>query len=185
MDIKNLEFALYTIDATPDNSYSPFCQPTGMAILKCTFQTMDEIAKIILSAKRRRFLRSHPVFEPFKTAPEAELFRLAKGLNFKFPLGLSKWLRLAGYGDIDGVLSFREEFFSKVDCGPLDGLVTFAQDSGSNCFAFNPKNDSIYYIHRPEQTAVRISDDFPSFLQELIRRDYKLPDWVGSLSKAK
>jgi hypothetical protein len=145
---------------------------------------MDEIAKIILSAKRRRFLRSHPIFERFAPVSEAALFRLATGLNFKFALGLSKWLRLAGYGDIDQTLSFREEWFSVIDGSPLTGHVTFAQDIDGNRYAFNPKDGSIYYIH-PEQIVARISDDFPAFLQELIRRDYQLKEWMRSISNAK
>ncbi len=142
---------------------------------------MDKIANTILSAKRRRFLSSRPVFERYTPVSEAELFRLATGLNFKFALGLSKWLLLAGYGDIDGTLSFREEWFSVINEEPLDGLVSFAQDIVGNRYAFNPKDGSIYYIRHPEQTVARISDDFPSFLQELIRRDYQLKEWMDSM----
>ena len=146
---------------------------------------MDEIAKIILSAKRRRFLRSQPIYERYKTVSEAELFRLASELNFKFTLGLSKWLRLAGYGDIDKSLSFREEWFSKIDSGSVDGLVSFARDKVGNRYAFSLKDGSIYYLHQPELAAARISDDFASFLQELIRRDYQLLEWMGSVSISK
>lgn len=146
---------------------------------------MDEIAKTILSAKRRRFLRSRPVFERYAPVSEAELFRLATGLNFKFALGLSKWLLLAGYGDIDETLSFREGCFSVIDGEPLCGLVSFAKDIIGNRYAFNPKDGGIYHISPPEQVATRMSDDFPSFLQELIRRDYQLQEWVDSISSAK
>ena len=143
---------------------------------------MDKIAKTILSAKRRRFLSSRPVFERSAPVSEAELFRLAKGLNFKFALGLSKWLLLAGYGDIDQNLSFREEWFSVING---DGHVAFAQDIAGNRYAFNPKDGSIYYICSPEMVAVQVSDDFSSFLQELIRRDYQLQEWMGSISIAR
>src|SRR5208283_888900 len=94
--------------------------------------TMDKITKTILSAKRKRLLRSRPVFERFAHVSEAELFRLATGLNFKFTLGLSKWLLQAGYGDIDEVLSFREEYFSVINGGVLDGCISFARDSDGN-----------------------------------------------------
>jgi hypothetical protein len=33
--------------------------------------------------------------------------------------------------------------------------------------------------------AVQVSDDFSSFLQELIRRDYQLQEWMGSISIAR
>jgi hypothetical protein len=143
---------------------------------------MDKIAKTILSAKRRKFLRSRPVFERHAPVSEAELFRLATALNFKFALGLSKWLLLAGYGDIDETLSFREEWFSIIEGA---GHVSFAQDIVGNRYAFNPKDGSIYYIGHPERVAVRVSDDFPSFLQELIRRDYRLKEWMDSISTKK
>lgn len=143
---------------------------------------MDEIAKIILSAKRRRFLRSRPVFERYAPVSEAELFRLAKGLNFKFSLELSKWLRLAGYGDIDEILSFREDKFSVINGGTLDGCVQFAQDVAGNRYAFNPADGSIHCIPHAGQPATQVSRDFPSFLQELIRRDYQLTAWMDGLS---
>lgn len=146
---------------------------------------MDELTKIILSTKRRKFLRSRPVFERFAPVSEAELFRLAKGLNFKFTLGLSKWLLLAGYGDIDETLSFREEWFSVIDGGPIDGCISFAQDNAGNRYAFSPKNGEIYFIGLTEQSVARISDDFPSFMQEFIRRDYNLKEWMSCISLAK
>lgn len=146
---------------------------------------MDEIAKIILSAKRRKFLRGRPIFVRFAPVSEAELFHLARGLNFKFVLGLSKWLLLAGYGDIDETLSFRKEWFSVIDGGAADGLISFAQDTAGNRYAFNPKDGSIYCIRHPDQIVARISDDFLSFLQELIRRDYQLKEWLDSISRAK
>ncbi len=146
---------------------------------------MDEIAKTILSAKRKRFLRSHPVFKRYAPVSEAELFHLATRLNFKFTVGLSKWLLLAGYGDIDGTLSFREGCFSIIDGVPLDAHVSFAQDIAGNRYAFNPRNGSVYHIRHPEQLVTLVSDDFPSFLQELIRRDYQLKDWMDSISSTK
>ena len=142
---------------------------------------MDEIAQTILSAKRRRLLRSHPVFERFAPVSEAELFHIATGLNFKFILGLSKWLRVAGYGDIDGMLSFREEYFSIVNGGPIDGYVMFARDIAGNRYAFNPSDGSIFLVSDPQQAPAQIASDFPSFLQELIKRDYRLTEWVENL----
>ena len=144
---------------------------------------MDEIAKIILSAKRRRFLRSSPVFKRFSPVSEAELFRMAIGLNFKFTLPLSKWLLLVGYGDIDEALSFREEFFSLINGEAQDGYVSFAQDNAGNRYAFSPKNGAIYYVIHSKKDIVKISGDFSSFMQELIRRDYKLKDWMDSISQ--
>ena len=141
---------------------------------------MDKIVKVILSAKRRKLLRSRPVFERHAPVSEAELFRLAKGLNFKFTLGLSKWLLLAGYGDIDNTLSIRENMFVVTPAESLEGHVLFAHDIADNRYTFSQKDGSIYCIY-PDNTVVRVSDNFPSFLQELIRHDYKLSEWMSSL----
>ena len=144
---------------------------------------MDEIAKIILSAKRRRFLFSRSIYKLHQATSEAELFRMATALNFKFTLGLSKWLRLAGYGAIDKALVFREEYFSKIDGGPLGSLVSFARDSAGNLFAFSETDGVIYFIHQPELTKIRLADSFTSFFQELVRRDYRLSDWIASITQ--
>ena len=142
---------------------------------------IDEITNTILSAKRRRFLRSQPVFERYAPATEAELYRLATGLNFRFVLGLSKWLRQAGYGDIDGALSFREGYFSVIEGGTQNGYVMFAQDNAGNHYAFNPENGSIHFISHASQHTTQISADFLSFLQELVKRDYQLAEWINTL----
>lgn len=163
-----------------DNSYSPhspcFANRRPFA--------MDEIAKIILSARRRKLLRSHPVFERFAPASEADLYRLASGLHFKFAPGLARWLRLAGYGDIDHTLSFRKNHFAVISGTELNGCVAFAQDSADNRYAFNPGDGSIYCIHHAAGTVLRVAHDFPAFMQELIRHDYQLPAWMDSLMAA-
>jgi len=146
---------------------------------------MNEIAKTILTAKRRRFLSSRPVFVRFAPASEAELFRIATEMKFKFALGIAQWLRIAGYGDIDETLSFREEFFSVIDAGRLAGHVFFARDSAGNRYAFNPADESIHYVCFPDQASARIADDFHTFLQELVRRDYKLAEWMSNISTTK
>jgi hypothetical protein len=156
-----------------DNSYSP---------LYSTYRRiMDEIIKAVLSAKRRRRLRSQPIFECSAPTSETELFHLATGLNFKFVLGLSKWLRRAGFGDIDHTLSIRKDYFSVLDAAPLAGCVAFARDPSGNRYVFSQQDGSIYCIHAPEQAVARISDDFAAFLGELVRRDYHLQEWVDSL----
>jgi len=146
---------------------------------------MDKIVKIILSAKRRRFLLNRPIYKLHHSTSEAGLFRLATELNFKFTLGLSKWLRFAGFGDIDEVLIFREEYFSKIDGGPLGFLVTFARDPAGNHFAFSLNDGSIYLIHQPDLFKTCLSESFTAFLQELIQRDYQLQDWISGISSAK
>jgi hypothetical protein len=142
---------------------------------------IDEIAKVILAARRRHLLFSHPVFKRSSAVSEAELFDLAKRLNFKFIVALSRWLLTAGYGEIDGALVFQESKFSIIGWEPLNGFVTFAEDISGHRFAYNPADGSIYCIHPAGHAYVRITDDFPSFLKELIRHDYHVKKWISIL----
>ncbi len=146
---------------------------------------IDEVAKVILAARRKHFFFSRPVFKQSSSVSEAELFHLATGLGFKFIVDLSRWLLLAGYGVIDGVLTFQEDRFSIVDWEPLNGFATFADDNFGHQFAFNPNDGSIYAIFPSSHTFVRIADNFPAFLQELIRRDYRLKEWMDSRTYSK
>jgi len=143
---------------------------------------MDEIAKTIMSAKRRKFIRSRFVFVRQTSVSETELFRLATSLNFKFVTGLAKWLLLAGYGVIDETLNFQENLFDIIKDDPQSERVSFAQDTAGNRYAFAPKDGSIYFISQQEKVATRIADNFLSFMQELIRRDYRLQEWVAGLT---
>ncbi|MBI3902172.1 MAG: SMI1/KNR4 family protein [Nitrosomonadales bacterium] len=146
-------------------------------------QNMDEIAKVILTAKRKRLFMSRPVYKFF--APpitEAELYRLAQELNVRFAVGFSRWLRLAGYGDVDGKLQFRRDFIFVIDWKPLAGCVVFAGDAVGNRYAFDPERGNIYHIRNPGRIVSRMADDFSFFMQELIRRDYQLYEWTESLS---
>lgn len=143
---------------------------------------MQETVKIILSAKRWHRLHRKPVFHHFADATEMELFLIAKKLNCKLTVGLSKWLRSAGYGDINETLFFREDCLGTINHGTLAGYVTFARDELGNVYAFDPADGAVYYIDQQHRAYARLSNDFLSFLQELIRRDYNLAEWRGSLS---
>jgi hypothetical protein len=142
---------------------------------------IDEIVKVILVAKRKHFLLSRPLFKQYAPVSEAELFDLANRLHFKFIVELSRWLLMAGYGEIGESLIFQESKFSIIDWEPLQGFVSFAEDITGYRFVFNPNDKSIYCIHPSEHAFVRIADNFSSFLQELIRHDYHIKKWVSTL----
>lgn len=143
---------------------------------------MQNTIKTVLSAKRKYFLISKPVFHFFAPATEMNLFMTARKLDCKLAVGLCQWLRAAGYGDINETLIFRDEYFSAISHGALTGCVTFARDELGNAYAFKPSDGSIYYISRYESAYARMADDFRSFLHELIRRDYNLAQWRETLS---
>jgi hypothetical protein len=49
-----------------------------------------------------------------------------------------------------------------------------------NRYTFSQNDGSIHCIY-PDNTVVRVADNFPSFLRELIRHDYQLNEWMSSL----
>lgn len=96
------------------------------------------------------------------------------------PASLRAWLLVAGYGDIDDEISFREDWFASIEGGQLKGGGTFAQDALGNMYAFDATGQ-IYYLCRSEPVYAAMSSDFSTFLEELVRRDYKLGEWVDSV----
>lgn len=143
---------------------------------------MKKTIDTILSAKRKRFLRSQPIYQTTARVSEMDLFRVARNLNCKLTVGLSKWLLSAGYGDIENSLSFREDWFCLINHPPLPNLVAFAHDNLDNLYAYNPKDGSIYFVGNNEAGYARLADDFIAFLQELAQRDYDLAGWREGLT---
>lgn len=142
---------------------------------------MKELIDTILTGKRKRFLRSKPIYETSSRATEMELFQIAQKLNCKMALGLSKWLLTAGYGDIEQTLSFRRDWFCLLSNGPLKGYVVFAHDDQNNIYAYEPEDGAIYFVNLNGDYA-RLADDFCAFLQKLVERDYNLAAWRDSLT---
>lgn len=143
---------------------------------------MKEIIDTILFGKRKRFLRSQPIYQTSARVSEMDLFRVARKLDCRLTIGLSKWLLSAGYGDIENTLSFREDWFCLIGHGPLSGDVAFAHDNLDNLYAYDPKDGVIYFISSNDSGYARIADDFCSFLQGLVQRDYNLAAWRDSLT---
>lgn len=143
---------------------------------------MQNTIKTILSAKRKHFLLTKPVFHFFAPATEMDLFMTARKLDCKLAVGLCQWLRAAGYGEINETLIFRDEYFSTITHGALTGCVTFARDELGNSYAFKPSDGGIFFISRHESAYAQMADNFLAFFHELIRRDYNLAQWRVNLS---
>jgi hypothetical protein len=140
---------------------------------------MKKLIDTVLADKRKRFLIKKPIYQTSSRVSEMDLFRIAKKLDCKLSVGLSKWLLSAGYGDIENTLSFREDWFCLLENGPLQGMVAFAQDNQENTYAYDPKDDAIYFVGN--DGFARMADDFREFLQELVKRKYNLAAWRDSL----
>ena len=140
---------------------------------------MKKLIDTILADKRKRFLIKKPIYQTSSRVNEMDLFRIAKKLDCKLSVGLSKWLLTAGYGDIEQSLSFREDWFCLLENGPLQGKVAFAQDNKENTYAYDPKDGAIYFVGQGGYA--RMTDDFNQFLEELVKRKYDLAGWRDSL----
>ncbi|TWO70302.1 hypothetical protein FN976_15020 [Caenimonas sedimenti] len=142
------------------------------------------LTKTVLSASRKGLLRRKPIFKPYATTSSDELSKVAEEIGTPLPLDLRNWLLAVGYGDIDEELSFRRDWLVSIESGHLKGGARFAQDILGNFYAFD-SSGRIFYLCRSEPVFAVMSKNFLEFIEELVRRDYKLVDWVNSLETQK
>ena len=142
---------------------------------------IDEIVRAVRSASRKRFFRRKPVFTPYRAVALDELEAIEQGIGIAVPGDLRRWLLTLGYGDIDEGLSFREEWFAAIERGQLKGGALFAQDTQGNFFGFDI-HGRIYFFSRSQPVFSMISESFCGFIEELVKRDYKIRDWVDTLA---
>lgn len=145
---------------------------------------MRELARRVLTARRKGWIRSRPLFEPHAPATEPDLAAAAARVGRALSPALKSWLTLVGYGDIDRSLSFRSEWLEPVEAGELKGGLRFAQDELGNFYAIGPDNERVVFFARSEPAYAVLAPSFEAFLCELERRDFKVIDWVQSLELA-
>ena len=145
---------------------------------------VDGLAKTVLSARRKGLLRKRPIFEPHAATSSDELSKLEEEIGTPLPNDLRSWLLALGYGDIDEELSFRREWIASIKTGHLKGSARFAQDILGNFYAFD-SSGRIFFLSRSEPVFAAMSKGFLEFIEELVRRDYKLVDWVNTLETQK
>lgn len=109
---------------------------------------------------------------------------LEEEIGATLPIDLRNWLLALGYGDIDEELSFRREWLANIESGQLKGNARFAQDVLGNFYAFD-SSGCIFFLSRSEPVFAAMSKSFLGFIEELVRRDYKLVDWVNTLETQK
>jgi hypothetical protein len=141
---------------------------------------IDGSVKAVLAASRKGLLRRKPVFKSYATTSSGELSEVEEKISIPLPNDLRNWLLALGYGDIDEELSFRREWFAGIESGQLNGGARFAQDILGNFYAFD-SSGRVFYLSRSQSVFAAMSKGFMEFIDELIRRDYKLVDWVNTL----
>ena len=145
---------------------------------------IDGLARTVLSASRKRLFRTKPIFKPYAATSSEELSKLEEEIGTKLPNDLRSWLLILGYGDIDEELSFRRDWLASIESGHLKGGARFAQDILGNFYAFDPSG-RIFFLSRSQPVFAAMSKGFLEFIEELVRRDYKLMDWVNTLETQK
>jgi len=143
-------------------------------------QEIDALVNTLLSTSRKGLLRGRPVFKLHVETSSAELSKLEEEIGISLPNDLRNWLLAVGYGDIGDELSFRREWLKRIESGQLKGSALFAQDILGNFYAFDASG-RIFFLSRSGPTFAEMSKDFLAFIEELVRRDYKLVDWVNAL----
>jgi hypothetical protein len=142
---------------------------------------METLAARILGATRKGFFRARPLFEPYRSVSESDLANLEQKLGVAFPPSLKSWLLRAGFGDINEQLSFRAEWFNRVDRGQLEGHVIFAQDDCGNFYAYSPDSGAIFFIRRSAHEYAQIATEFSEFLGAFEQHRFELQDWTDKL----
>jgi len=141
---------------------------------------IDGLAKTVLSASRKGLLRKRSIFKLHAATSSDELRELEEEIGIPLPNDFRSWLLALGYGDIDEELSFRREWFAGIESGQLKGGARFAQDILGNFYAFD-STGRIFYLSRSQPVFAAISKGFSDFIDELVRRDYKLVNWMNTL----
>lgn len=142
---------------------------------------MRALADRVNSRTRRKLLRSRPLFEPYRSVSAADIARVEHQVESKLPQDLREWLLAIGYGDLDESLSFRFEWFKKIEPGELKGAVMFAQDELGNFYAFVPESGAIVFFSRSAREYAILASSFASFMAELESRDFKVIEWAESV----
>jgi len=140
---------------------------------------MEPLFARILNARRKRFLGSKPLFEPYK--PATDIADVEAKIGTSLPEALAAWLAAAGYGDINDVLSFRSDWFNVIDRGELKGHVMFAQDILGNFYSFSPADGTIHFVCRSAPEYAFLAKHFGAFPEQLEQRNFQLEEWTDSL----
>ena len=140
---------------------------------------IQALVSIATSATRKGFFRRRLVFRDRMAVSEQDISALEATLGVALPDSLRAWLLAAGCGNLDDELSIQCSWFVPIEKGELTGGAMFAQDILGNFYAFD-SSGGIYFLSRSEPVVATVAKDFLEFMGELIRRDFKVVDWVDS-----
>lgn len=149
---------------------------------KVSRHQMQDLVDRFLSARRKRWLGTRPIVEHRAVPSEQDLASLEGRLGCALPSDMRAWLSTVGFSNIDDDLSLRAEWFRQVDQGHLKGAVLFAQDTLGGFYGFAPADGRIVFFARFEPGYAVLAENFREFLQQLAARDFKVLEWVDSMT---
>ncbi|WP_158290307.1 SMI1/KNR4 family protein [Ramlibacter sp. WS9] len=109
---------------------------------------------------------------------------LEEAAGCSLPSDMRAWLAIVGFCNVDDDLSFRPEWFRRIDQGQLKGALLFAQDTLGNFYGHVPADGSIVFFSRAEPAFAVLASSFRDFLECLESRQFKVMEWVESLTLA-
>jgi hypothetical protein len=129
-------------------------------------------------ATRRTWLGRRPVWQRHQSTSVEELSRVGQGLQLAIPEDLVQFLVELGFGDINDELSFRKEWLTTVQTGPLVGQLIFAQDDRGDFYTADPESGAIHFLSRSEFGYCRLASSFSQFLEQAAAQDFKVVEWA-------
>ncbi len=129
-------------------------------------------------ATRRTWLGRQPVWRRHASTSAEELCQVGLRLQVAIPQDLVRFLMELGFGDMHEELSFRKEWLTKVQTGPLSGQLNFAQDDRGNFYTADPRSGAIHFLSRSEFGYCQLASDFSHFLEQAAAQDFKVVEWA-------
>jgi hypothetical protein len=129
-------------------------------------------------ATRPSWLGRRPVWRPHASTSLEELRQVGLRLQIAIPQDLVQLLLELGFGDIHEELSFRKEWLTKVQTGPLVGHLIFAQDERGSFYTADPESGAIHFLSRSEFGYCRLASHFTHFLEQAAAHEFKVMAWA-------
>ena len=141
---------------------------------------MSQPLQSLKVATRSTSFGCKPVWRHYAATSVQELRLVGQGLQLAIPDGLVQLFLCLGFGDINEELSFRKEWLTKVQSGPLAGHLIFAQDDRGNFYTADLESEAIYFLSRSEFGYCRLATCFSQFLEHAAARNFEVVQWAVS-----
>ena len=143
---------------------------------------IQHLANTYLAARRKRWFCSKPVVDDRMLVTAADLVALQARIDCTLPADMREWLTTVGFCTFNEELNFQANWFRRFGKGDLADAIIFAQDELGSHYGFLPSNGRVIYFARFEPYYAVLAESFQGFLQELQARNYRVVEWIDSIS---